>query len=228
LKYALSGRESEIICKQRLVKVDGKVRTDKNFPAGFQDVVSIPQTNENFRVLYDVKGRFVLHPVSSKESGFKLAKVIAKGAGTQNIAFVRTHDGRQIRFADPAIHVNDSVKIDLATGKIASVVKFEVGNLCMITGGKNRGRVGQISQREVHEGSFEIIHVTDTAGQKFTTRVSNVFIIGQGSASDISLPKGKGLKLSTVEDRKRKLAKLKDVKKGKKKTAKKAEPAKKQ
>lgn len=35
LKYALTGREVTLIVKQRLVKVDNKVRTDETYPAGF-------------------------------------------------------------------------------------------------------------------------------------------------------------------------------------------------
>ena len=35
LKYALTNHEVKMICMQRLVKVDGKVRTDSTFPAGF-------------------------------------------------------------------------------------------------------------------------------------------------------------------------------------------------
>jgi small subunit ribosomal protein S4e len=35
LKYALNKQEVQSICKQRLVKVDGKVRTDVTYPAGF-------------------------------------------------------------------------------------------------------------------------------------------------------------------------------------------------
>lgn len=35
LKYALTKAEANAICKQSYVKVDGKVRTDLNFPAGF-------------------------------------------------------------------------------------------------------------------------------------------------------------------------------------------------
>jgi small subunit ribosomal protein S4e len=35
LKYALTGREVTAIVKQRLIKVDGKVRTDETYPAGF-------------------------------------------------------------------------------------------------------------------------------------------------------------------------------------------------
>lgn len=35
LKYALNGDEAKKIVKKRLIKVDGKVRTDLTFPAGF-------------------------------------------------------------------------------------------------------------------------------------------------------------------------------------------------
>ena len=35
LKYALNFNECTKILKQRLVKVDGKIRTDKTYPAGF-------------------------------------------------------------------------------------------------------------------------------------------------------------------------------------------------
>lgn len=49
-----------MILKQRQVLVDGRARTDLTFPAGFMDVVSIPKTDENFRLLYDTKVRVVL------------------------------------------------------------------------------------------------------------------------------------------------------------------------
>lgn len=35
LKYALTYDEAKRILNQRLIKVDGKVRTDKTYPAGF-------------------------------------------------------------------------------------------------------------------------------------------------------------------------------------------------
>lgn len=35
LKYALTGKEVLSIVMQRLIKVDGKVRTDPTYPAGF-------------------------------------------------------------------------------------------------------------------------------------------------------------------------------------------------
>ncbi len=35
LNYALTGHETKMICINRHVQVDGKVRTDPNYPAGF-------------------------------------------------------------------------------------------------------------------------------------------------------------------------------------------------
>jgi len=60
---------------------------------------------------------------------------------------------------------------------------------------------------------FDIIHVRDITGEQFTTRIDNVFVIGPGHTSWITLPKGLGVKLSTIEDRKRRLRFLKESKK---------------
>ena len=41
-------------------KIDNKRRTDQKFPVGVMDVISVVKTNEHYRMLYDVKGRFTL------------------------------------------------------------------------------------------------------------------------------------------------------------------------
>lgn len=80
-------------------------------------------------------------------------------------------------------------------------VKFESGNLAMISGGKNTGRVGVIVSRERHQGSFDIVHIKDSAGNIFATRLGNVFVIGKGNRPLVSLPKRKGIKMSILEER---------------------------
>jgi len=200
LKYALTGREVVAILMQRHVKVDGKVRTDATYPAGFMDVIEIEKTDERFRLVYDTKGRFVVHRISPEEATYKLAKVNRQQMGKGGVPYLATHDGRTIRYPDPDIRQNDTVMLDIETGKIKDFIKFGVGNLCMITGGTNNGRVGTIVHQEHHKGSFEIIHVKDAAGQSFATRMGNVFVIGRGDKPLISLPKGKGVKLSILQE----------------------------
>jgi small subunit ribosomal protein S4e len=100
----------------------------------------------------------------------------------------------RIRYPDPAIKVNDTVKIDLSTGKISDFIKFDTGVIAMATGGRNMGRVGVITHRERHDGGFNIVHIKDAVDNEFATREGNVFVIGREKPW-ISLPKGKGVKV---------------------------------
>lgn len=133
-------------------------------------------------------------------SQYKLCKVRRAQLGKEGVPYVSLHDGRTIRYPDPSIKVNDSVKVDIETGKIVDYIKFDVGNLVMITGGRNLGRVGVIVHKEKHEGSFDIVHIKDAAGHTFATRISYVFVIGKGTKSLVSLPQRKGVKRTVLEE----------------------------
>merc|ERR1711943_162277 len=134
LKYALTKKEVQQILMQRLIKVDGKVRTDPN------------------------------------------------------------------------TKVHDTVKVDIATGKATDMIKFETGATVVITKGQNQGRVGVITGREKHIGSFEIVHIKDTKQRSFATRISNVFCIAAKDDTEmVSLPRGKGLRDNILEERKKRL-----------------------
>ncbi|CAI9741843.1 ribosomal S4, X isoform [Octopus vulgaris] len=206
LKYALTSDEVKKIVKQRLIRVDGQVRTDPTYPAGFMDVITIEKTDEYFRLIYDAKGRFIVHRIKADEAKYKLCRVKKVQTGIKGIPFLVTHDGRTIRYPDPLIKVSDSVLLDIATSKIKEFIKFDSGNLCMITGGHNIGRVGVITHRDRHPGSFDIVHVRDTLGHVFATRIKNVFIIGKGNKPWVSLPKGKGVRLTVSEERDKRIA----------------------
>lgn len=94
---------------------------------------------------------------------YKLARVKTLAMGAKKVPYVVTHDGRTIRYPDPNVAVNDVVQVDIETNKITNYIKFETGNLAMINGGKNTGRVGVIVSREKHQGSFDIVHLKDSA-----------------------------------------------------------------
>merc|ERR1712112_718668 len=161
-KYALNAKEVETIMKQRLVKIDGRTRTDVKFPCGFQDVVQIDKTGENFRLLYDAKGRFIVHRITAAEAKYKLCRVRRVKTGPKNVPFLYTTDGRTIRYPDPITKVHDSIQVDIATGKVQN-------------------------------------------GHLFATRLGYIFVIGKGNKPYISLPKGKGIKLTIAEERDKRL-----------------------
>jgi len=221
LRYSLTRRETVMIVLRRLVRVDHQIRTDLNYPAGFQDVITLPKTDETFRVLLDTKGRFVLHRITKEEGAYKLLRVNKISTGSKVAAgrnpfhegqagavpIVVAHDGRTVRFVDPHVKANDTIRFDIKTGRPTGYLKFDVGSLAIVTKGANIGRVGVISAIDRHPGSFDIVHLKDRKGNTFATRIGYVFVIGDNNKPWISLPKGKGVKLNVFEEREQQLKK---------------------
>ena len=57
-----------MICREKggNLLVDNRPRKDPKFPLGFMDCLSIPKIKKNYRILIDVKGRFVLREITNK------------------------------------------------------------------------------------------------------------------------------------------------------------------
>ena len=100
-----------------------------------------------------------------------------KRLGDKGVPCVNLHDGRTIRYPDPLISEHDSVMVDIATNKITEFIKYDAGALVMLTGGRNAGRVGVITRREKHKGSFEVVHVKDASGHEFATRAVTIQLL---------------------------------------------------
>lgn len=47
--------------------------------------------------------------------------------GPKKVPYIITHDARTIRYPDPHIKTNDTVRVDIATGKILEHIKFDTG-----------------------------------------------------------------------------------------------------
>jgi small subunit ribosomal protein S4e len=203
LKYALTATEVKKIVRQRegLIKVDGRVRRDASFPCGFMDVISCDKTGEHFRLLFDVKGRYQTHKITPEEATYKLCKVTQKAVGPNKAPYIVTHDGRTIRYPHPDINIGDTIKFNLETSQIDVWYKFEQGATVFLYGGKNIGRIGTISHVSKHDAGLDIVHVRDARNKPFATRATNVFVIGNAKKSGISLPKGKGLRYTIIEER---------------------------
>ncbi|KAM0071392.1 putative ribosomal protein S4e [Helianthus debilis subsp. tardiflorus] len=78
---------------------------------------------------------------------FKLCKVRSVQFGSKGIPYINTYNGRSIRYPDPLIKANDTIKLDLESNKIVNFIKFDDGNVVMVTGGRNIGRVGILKNR---------------------------------------------------------------------------------
>ena len=77
------------------------------------------------------------------------------------------------------------------------------------SGGNNIGRIGTIEKIEKHPGSYEIVYVKDLKGKTFSTRLSNVFIIGENK-EEVSVLKTH-TRYSVIEEREYRLGKKKST-----------------
>lgn len=202
LHFARTGREVDVILHQKegLVHVDKKVRRNPKYPIGLMDVIDLPKVGSAYRVLYDVKGRFVFTKLKKAEAAFKLCKIEKKQAGANGVTYLVTHDGRTLRYVSRDITINDTVKLDLESGEISERYPMTVNNVAFVMNGSNRGRVGVINHIAHFDGNHDLVTLKDAKGHLFTTRTSYVFVIGNGSTPAITLPKQNGVKLSILEE----------------------------
>ena len=195
LKYALNAREASMILRQRLVQVDGRGRTDPKYPAGFMDVISIPRSGERFRVMYDPKGRFSLVKIGESEANVKLCRVTNVWTTTGRVPVITTHDGRRIRYPNNKLSIGDSFLFDFEKNKTQEIYKMRAGKIAALTGGSSRGHVAEIVRVEKHPGAFHICHLKDRSGREYSTRASNVFVIGNSyDTIPVSIPREVGIK----------------------------------
>ncbi|MEF8873227.1 MAG: 30S ribosomal protein S4e [Candidatus Thermoplasmatota archaeon] len=177
LAYTNTSREAKRVLADRKVEVDGKIVTDKNRPVGLMDIVSIPDLMENYRALFDQKGKIRLKEIDESETGWKLVKIEDKTTLKSGITQYNLHDGRNLREEDSkAYETNDVLKLEIPSQKVLDSYEFKDGMMALITGGKHIGEIDTIEEREIVKGSQpNFVHFESG----ITTIEDYVFVIGK-------------------------------------------------
>ncbi len=197
LGFAKTRREAKIILSQGKVMVDGVVRRDEKFPAGVMDVISIPETGQNYRILPSKKG-LILHPIDGEEVKFKPCRIENKSTVKGGKIQLNLHDGRNIliHVKDPrkpeedVYHTLDTLVISVPSQEIIRHLRMIEGAYAIITGGKNMGVHGRIVKIEETPGRKRrksLVTVEDKNGNSFQTTLEYIFTIGEAEPI-ISLP----------------------------------------
>lgn len=171
LRYAETGDEAKRIIKQGAVSVDGVVRRDHRYPAGFMDVIEVKPTKEHFRIMTGSKGLFV-EKIGAAEAGRKLCIIRKKFTIKGGVGCISLHDGRVIRLgkAKSEYRPGETVEIEIPGQKITGHFRIEKGANAMITSGKNIGIRGKV--KEVRDRRFmteKSVVVLDADGKEIET-----------------------------------------------------------
>lgn len=188
LGVARTKKEAGMILSEGKILVDGKVRRKADFPVGMMDVISMPDLNQFYRVLPSDKG-LSLSPVNQSEAGFKLSRVEDKITVSKGVQ-IALHDGSNllVKVADsknPAevtYETFDVLKLNLPDKEVTDVLKTKVGNIAVITGGKNIGKMGKIVEIEKTEAKKRrqaLAVIEDSNGAKYQTVLDYVFSLGE-------------------------------------------------
>ncbi|MDD5162906.1 MAG: 30S ribosomal protein S4e [Candidatus ainarchaeum sp.] len=183
LKVARNLREVKIILNNRVVSVDGVIRTETKLPVGLFDVIALANLKKQFRVLLDKKGRFVLKEIPAKSSAFKLVKVTGKRAFGEKKIQLTTNDGRVFTAdAKQKASIGDTLKIGVPDQKILEVFAFEKGNTGFVFRGERIGAIAEIEgvlAGTMKRGKLAMLKPVE--GEKFQTVAENVFMVGKKS-----------------------------------------------
>ncbi len=177
LKLANNAKEAKSIINEGNIFIDGVARSDYKHMVGLFDIVSIPATNEYYRVLLDNQNRFKLYKEDA--SAMKLCRVNNKTIVNKGAVQLNLHDGSNI-LASNDYKTFDTVILGLKDRKIVKHIAYKPGNLAMIVGGEHSGEIGKIKQiRKVRGSGTNMVAISNEG--EFETIENYVFVIGEST-----------------------------------------------
>ena len=180
LGIAKNASEAEQIIFAGKIEVDGKVVTDKRYPVGLFDVVSLKGQKKNYRIVLNGSGQLLPKEISEKEKGKKLCKVVRKSTIKGKELQITTNDGRNFRAMKQDVRVGDTIIVEVPGQKVSGSLAMKEGNIAFIIGGKKVGLKGIIMK--VSEGTMtrrKLIAVKPSEGEEFQTNEANIFVVGE-------------------------------------------------
>jgi small subunit ribosomal protein S4e len=194
LGVADTRKEGKLILSEGKIQVNGIVRKKDDFPVGLMDVISMPDSNQYYRVMPSHKG-LVLLQISKEDAKYRFARVDDKTTTTVGVQVV-LHDGTNmlIKVADPKNPVEvtyetfDILKINIADGQVAEKLKTKEGNTAVITGGKNigvQGKIVEIEKTEAKKRRQALVVIEDDKGVRCQTILDFVFSIASNEPPQV-------------------------------------------
>jgi small subunit ribosomal protein S4e len=148
LRLVDNAREARSIIKAGKVWVDGRPRKDPKYPAGLFDVVTVPTLKGCWR-LTPARWGLELTKIPKREAELKLCRIEGK-SWTEGKLQLNLHDGRNLLVKRDVYRTGDSLLLRIPKCQIVHHIKLKGGNVGLVIGGKNRGRLVRI--REVIGG----------------------------------------------------------------------------
>jgi small subunit ribosomal protein S4e len=148
------------------------------------DVVTIPDTGENFRVLPDHGGKLKFLAISKDESQFKLCRIIGKKTQRAGKSQLNLHDGSNVLITAEAdqYKVGDVLKIKVPEKEIQDFIEFKEMQQVIITGGRSQGAKGIVINLGPEPGWKKTATIRTPEGEDIRTLAKYLFVVGSNES----------------------------------------------
>src|SRR3989344_577589 len=176
LNHATTTKEAKLILNQGRLLVDGIVRKEHRFPVSLMDIISIPDLNEYYIILYK-QGKLSAIPITKEDSNSKPCKIIGKTIIKKGKLQLNLYDGKNTIVDKDSYKVGDSVI--LSEKAIKKHLKLEKGALVYLTEGKHKGVTGTLDELQHFQGLTKDRVILKVNNKKIITRKDYAFVINK-------------------------------------------------
>lgn len=188
-QFARNMSEVKRILYERNVVVDGRVKTNRKYPLGFMDVLSLPKMQKHYRMIYTIKKGLRAIPIDENETTEKLCQIKNKTTIKDGLIQLNLHDGRNIVLSkeennNSTYSTHDTIKISLPEQKILEKFELKIGTYGFVTSGRWMGRHGAIEEISAHgTKKTKTVTLSTPDGEKIVTLYRYIFVVGDQSPS---------------------------------------------
>lgn len=153
--------------------MNGKVRKDLHYSVGLMDVIAVPTLQQNYRVFYDVKGKFKLLSIEDTEKDLHFVQIKNKTIIGGKKIQLNYSNGTNTIVDKAEYKTGDTLVTSLKDGSIKEHLPLKKGARIYIIAGTKRGVVGTLEEMKEKN-----VLVKSTQGN-FETAKKYAYVIGK-------------------------------------------------
>ncbi len=189
MKLASNAKEAKYMITKYQLLVDGKKRNDVKFIVGLMDTITMPASNDKYRIILNNSGKIDTIKIEDKEVSIKPCKIMKKVMYKNKIQ-IGLHDGKNILVdaKNKDYNTGDSLVMEVPSLKVLEHLKLEPKMIVYLVGGKHAGSTGIIENVAQNKITYKT-----QSGAVFETLKEYAFVVGK-TKSSITLPEEKDRK----------------------------------
>jgi small subunit ribosomal protein S4e len=179
LKLLSTKKEAKALANSKNILVNTKVVRDLNQPIGLFDTLSIPLSNNYYRLVLDYKGGLIMIPIEEKESKVKLLRVDNKKRLKKGIIQFNLSGGRNLLSKDN-FSIGDSLLFDLEKNKVLKKLPIKIGSKVLVIKGRHAGETPILAGFKEFEKLTKDRAILKNKDYTYQTMKDYIYVLGEG------------------------------------------------